>query len=106
MGNGSVEDTQKQKVKRVRRQDLRLQTKVFDLCNGRYANLSQLAQAMGISASQLYRVRQGRRRVNEMFIIGAIKAFPNCRFDELFYLEPASLSEGAKSSSVITRHKY
>jgi len=61
---------------------------------------------MGISISQIYRVRQGKRRINEKFVIGAINAFPNFRFDELFYLEPASLSGDAESSSVISRHKH
>jgi len=31
---------------------------------------------MGISVTQVYRVRQGERRINEKFIIGAINAFP------------------------------
>ena len=54
----------------------RLETRVYELCNGRYRNLSELARAMGIATSQIYRVRQGKRRINEKFIIGAIKAVP------------------------------
>jgi len=59
--------------------------RVFELYYGRYGNLSALAQAMGISVSQIYRVRQGKRNINQKFIIGAIKAFPQHRFDDLFY---------------------
>ena len=51
-----------------------------------------MAQVMGISVSQIYRVREGKRGINQSFIIGAIKAFPDRRLDDLFYLtseEPA-----------------
>ena len=65
-----------------------IKTKVFQLCNGRYRNLTELASTMGLSASQVYRVREGKRRINQKFIVGAIKAFPGRKFDELFYLAP------------------
>jgi hypothetical protein len=65
-----------------------LKTRVFDLCLGRYRNLSELAQAMEISVSQVYRVQEGKRQINCKFIIGAIKAFPGCSFDDLFYFVP------------------
>ena len=67
---------------------MKLETKVFELCNGKYASLSELAQAMGISVSQVYRVREGRRRISEKFITGAIKAFPEHKFDDLFHVAP------------------
>jgi hypothetical protein len=51
----------------------------------KYRNLSDLAVAMGLSVSQVYRVREGTRGINEKFIVGAKKAFPNYRLDELFY---------------------
>ena len=70
-----------------------VQTRVFELCDGRYKNLSQLAHAMEISVSQIYRVREGKRHINERFIIGAIKAFPNRKLEELFYLVPDSVDE-------------
>ncbi|MBA7712377.1 hypothetical protein ES703_121351 [subsurface metagenome] len=62
-----------------------VKTRVFELCNGRYKNLSELAQAMGISVSQIYRVRQGKRSINQKFLIGAIRAFPQYKFGDLFY---------------------
>jgi len=65
-----------------------VRTRVFELCNGHYRNLSELAQTMGISVSQVYRVREGKRRINQKFIVGAIQAFPNSKLDELFYLAP------------------
>jgi len=64
-----------------------LKTRVFELSNGKYENLTELAKAMGLSASQVYRVRQGKRRINEKFIVGAAKAFPGCTIDDLFYIE-------------------
>jgi hypothetical protein len=65
-----------------------VKTTIFDLCKNDYKNLSELASAMGISVSQIYRVRDGKRAINQKFIVGAMKAFPNRTLDELFYLEP------------------
>ncbi len=65
-----------------------LKTKVFEFSNKKYTNLTELAQAMGISVSQIYRVRQGKRSINEKFITGAIKAFPEHKFDDLFHIAP------------------
>jgi len=48
---------------------------------------------MGILVSQIYRVRQGKHHINEKFIIAAVNAFPNHRFDELFYLAPEGSQE-------------
>lgn len=61
-------------------------TRIFELADGSYKNLSELAKTMGISVSQIYRVREGKRRINQKFIVGAIKAFPNHKLEELFYL--------------------
>jgi transcriptional regulator with XRE-family HTH domain len=76
-----------------------LKTRVFDLCPGRYKNLSELAEAMGISVSQVYRVQEGKRNINCKFIIGAIKAFPGLSFDDLFYFVP-EVTAGRESRTV------
>ena len=65
-----------------------VRTRIFELNDGCYRNLSELAGAMGISVSQIYRVREGKRHINQKFIVGAIKAFPDHRLEELFYLVP------------------
>ena len=65
-----------------------VRTRIFELCNGHYKNLSELAQSMGISVSQIYRVKEGKRNINQKFIVGAIKAFPGRKLDDLFYLVP------------------
>lgn len=65
-----------------------LKTRVFDLSNERYDNLCELAQAMGISVSQVYRVHSGERGINQKFIVGAMRAFPECSLNDLFYLDP------------------
>ena len=62
-----------------------IKTRIFELSNG-YRNLTELAKTMGISVSQIYRVRDGKRKINQKFIIGAIKAFPEYRIDDLFYI--------------------
>jgi len=64
-----------------------LKTRVFDLYPRSYRNLSELAEAMEISVSQVYRVLEGKRNINRKFIIGAMKAFPGYKFDDLFYFE-------------------
>ena len=46
-------------------------TRIFELCDDKYENLSELAETMGISVSQVYRVREGKRNINQKFIIGA-----------------------------------
>ncbi len=63
-----------------------VRTKVFELSDENYRNLSELAGAMGISVSQVYRVKEGKRYINQKFIVGAVKAFPGRRLDDLFYL--------------------
>ena len=75
-----------------------VETRVFELCNNKYRNLSELAQAMDISVSQIYRVREGKRHINQKFIVGAIKAFPNHKLDDLFYL--------AYDSSTVTNKRH
>ncbi len=67
-----------------------VRTRIFQLCNRNYKNLSELAQAMEISVSQVYRVREGKRSINQKFIVGGIKAFPGHKLDDLFYLVPES----------------
>ncbi|MDO9579170.1 MAG: hypothetical protein Q7J06_01170 [Bacteroidales bacterium] len=65
---------------------MKLETRVFELYPGKYKSLSGLARAMGISVSQIYRVRQRKRPINEKFITGTVKAFPGHELDDLFYI--------------------
>ncbi|MFC1983923.1 helix-turn-helix domain-containing protein [Chloroflexota bacterium] len=65
---------------------MKLDTRVFELYRGKYRNLTDLAQVMGISEGYIYKVRQGKRSINQKFIIGAIKAFPGYKLDDLFYV--------------------
>jgi len=68
--------------------EMKLETRIFDLCHGRYSNLTELAKAMRISVSQLYRVRQRKRPINEKFITGTLRAFPGYKLDDLFCVVP------------------
>jgi hypothetical protein len=82
-----------------------IKTRVFELCRGRYRSLAEMADAMGLSVSQVYRVREGKRGINQKFIIGAKRAFPDCRLDDLFYLEPEPprpVGGGGVASAFIT----
>ncbi len=76
-----------------------IKTRVFEMADGRYQNLSHLARAMGISVSQVYRVREGKRGINEKFIVGAKMAFPEHRLDELFYFQGDHSSDSLVESS-------
>lgn len=66
---------------------IELKTRVFELVgkNKKYRSLAVLARAMGISPSQIYRVREGKRKISYEFIVGAMEAFPRRKFDSLFY---------------------
>jgi excisionase family DNA binding protein len=79
---------------------MKLETRVFDLYNGRYMNLPEVAQAMGMTPSQIYRVRQGKCSISEKFIIGALKAFHGYTLNDLFYVVPyESKSEGTTNEA-------
>jgi len=80
-GNGRKPNTATEPV-------MRLETRVFDLYQERYGNLTELARGMGISVSQIYRVRKGKRPINEKFITGTVKAFPGYKLDDLFCVVP------------------
>jgi hypothetical protein len=83
-----------------------IKTRVFEMANGRYHNLSDLARAMGISISQVYRVREGKRGINEKFIVGAKMAFPSHRLDELFYFQSDHSSGSLHKTSAVRRPTY
>jgi hypothetical protein len=76
------------------------------MANSKYQNLSGLAKAMGLSVSQVYRVREGKRGINEKFIIGAKKAFPDSRLDELFYFNPGQSSGNMAETPVMSRYNH
>jgi hypothetical protein len=83
-----------------------IRTRVFDIADNRYENLSELAKVMGISVSQVYRVREGKRGINEKFIVGAKMAFPDLRLDELFYFNSDQASGNVKRKPVSQRQNY
>ncbi len=65
---------------------MKLKTRVFELSNGKYRTITELIQVMGISYDLFYRVRKGDRGIHDKFIIGAMKAFPGYKLDDLFYV--------------------
>jgi len=65
---------------------LKLNTRLFELYKRKYRNLVELAQTMGISQDLIYRVKEGKRGIGSKFIIGATKAFPEYKLDDLFYV--------------------
>jgi hypothetical protein len=65
-----------------------IKTRIFKLWKRSYQSLCELALAMEIPESNICRVRDGKDQINEQFITGSIKAFPEHRLDELFYIAP------------------
>ncbi len=83
-----------------------IKTRVFELYNGNYRNLSELAQAMVVSVRQVSRVREGMRNINLKFSIGAKKAFPNYRLEELFYLDSNPGFDNMLGTVVTNRYSH
>ena len=83
-----------------------IRTRVFELANGKYHNLSDLARAMELSISQVYRVRVGKRGINEKFLIGAKKAFPEYRLDELFYFRSDRASSDKEEATTNRQYQH
>jgi len=81
---------------------MKLETRVFELYNGRYTNLPEVAQAMGMNPRQIYRVRQGKCSISQKFITRALKAFPGYTLNDLFYVVPdGSENEGTTNEAVM-----
>lgn len=64
-----------------------MRTRIFDLAAQYEWTDQQLADRMGISAAQVSRVRHGINQVGRDFIVGALRAFPDRRFEDLFDVE-------------------
>ena len=65
---------------------MKLATRVFELAPVYgYGTESQLAEAMGLSQSSINKIKNDPDRgFSVRFIVGALKAFPNRSFSELF----------------------
>ncbi len=77
-----------------------IRTRIFELCDGNRRNLSDLVGIMGLSISKVYRVCEGKHFINQKFI-GAKKAFPDYRLDELLYLD-SEFGQVDKVESIVT----
>jgi len=62
-----------------------LKTRIVDLCENKHKNINEICQTMNISKNQLYGTHQGKYRIDQKFIIGALKAFPENNIGDLFY---------------------
>ena len=77
-----------------KRKDLtvKLNIKAFEENQNKYKlkEEGKCAEKMEISPSQLWKVKMGIHDPGKDFIAGALKAFPNTSFDELFFLPGVS----------------
>jgi len=85
---------------------MKIKTRVFELIEGKDTSLSELAHDMGISVSQIYRVKTGKRNINQKFIAGAMKAFPQYSMDELFFITLEAPSSGNEERDNATPPPY
>lgn len=77
----------------LRRKPL-IETAVFEIARSRGIGSDRaLARAMGVSPSLVGRVRAGQRGINDTFISGAQRAFPDMTLDELFSVSTVTTSE-------------
>jgi len=76
---------------------IKLNIKAFEENQTKYklSEEGKCAEKMEISSSQLWKVKTGIHDPGKAFIAGALKAFPNTSFDELFFL-PGVLREKNK----------
>ena len=65
---------------------------------------------MEISTGQIYKVRDGTRGINQKFIIGSTKAFPEYNLENLFYVDsegqPVKSSNNLPGFREYARQKY
>ena len=66
---------------------MKLETRIFDICNKEGINIAELAETMGISTSHIESIRSGELEINVDFIVGSIKAFPEYKIGDLFYFK-------------------
>jgi len=66
-------------------EDMLLKTRIFELCKEEYKNLYELAQVMKVSVIHLDEVHRSKRSINQKFIIGTMRAFPEYNIGDLFY---------------------
>lgn len=66
-----------------------LRTRAFEIarCRGIKTD-AELARVMEISHATVSRVQSQLRQINQVFIIGALRAFPDLTFEELFFIDP------------------
>ncbi len=76
----------------------KLKTRIFKLADLAGLTLADLAEAMGVDVSTVYRVKMGQRNIGDAFITGAKRAFPTMDLDDLFYVEEPK-SEDAPAAS-------
>ncbi|HEX2953766.1 MAG TPA: hypothetical protein VHR47_07255 [Bacillota bacterium] len=47
----------------------------------------ELARMVGVSTSQMSRIKLGQSSVGTVFIVGILRAFPELRFEDLFIVD-------------------
>ena len=63
-----------------------IKTRIFKLHNSHSGDLSELAKVMGVSVNKIYDVREGKGNIDQEFVVGVMKAFPDYNLADLFYL--------------------
>ncbi len=64
---------------------MELATVIPEIYNSRYTDLRELATAMRLPVGVMLPILSGKEPISQDFVVGAIRAFPDHRLDELFY---------------------
>ncbi len=70
------------------------------------AQLLALLQIALLTYINIRGVREGKRGINEKFIIGAKKAFPDYRLEELFYFHASQIDDHMMETTVNIRYNH
>lgn len=63
-------------------------TRIFEIARERGLSDAELSRRMRLSPALISRVRSGERQIGGLFIRGALRAFPDLRFDDIFSVDP------------------
>lgn len=55
--------------------------------------MCELSLIAGVSLSQIYRIRQGKRQISGNFVARVLSALPDFKFEDLFYIEKEAKNE-------------
>lgn len=78
--------------------DIKLNIEKFNKLQGALSD-SAMAGRLGIGRTQLWRLKTGESCPGQKFIAGFLKAFPDQRFEDYFFIDSVALQERNKANN-------